>query len=218
AFRQLGEHTYLAVALAGLMAITVLLISTAYRRIIEEFPSGGGGYVVATKLLGERAGVLSGSALLVDYVLTITISIAAAGDALFSFLPAGWHGIKLPVEIVLVLLLTTLNIRGVRESVLTLLPVFLLFLVTHALIIGGGILGHLPEMGRTAANVRTGFDTGMTTLGLGGMLVIFLRAFSLGGGTYTGIEAVSNGIPIMREPKVETGKRTMIYMGVSLAV
>ena len=218
AFKQLGEHRYLAVALAALMAATVLIISAAYRRIIEEFPTGGGGYVVATKLLGDRAGVVSGSALLVDYVLTITISIAAAGDALFSFLPAGWHGIKLPVEIVLVLLLTTLNIRGVRESVLTLLPVFLLFLVTHALIIGGGILGHLPEMGRTAANVRTGFDTGMTTLGLGGMLVIFLRAFSLGGGTYTGIEAVSNGIPIMREPKVETGKRTMIYMGVSLAV
>src|SRR5256885_14766981 len=69
AFRALGEHTYLAVALAGLMAVTVLLISAAYRRIIEEFPSGGGGYVVASKLLGERAGVVSGSALLVDYVL-----------------------------------------------------------------------------------------------------------------------------------------------------
>lgn len=218
AFRQLGAHRYLAVALAALMAVTVLLISAAYRRIIEEFPTGGGGYVVATKLLGDRAGVVSGSALLVDYVLTITISIAAAGDALFSFLPPGWHGVKLPVEIGLVLLLTTLNIRGVRESVLALLPVFLLFLVTHALIIGGGILGHLPEMGRTAASVQNGFRGGMTTLGLGGMVVIFLRAFSLGGGTYTGIEAVSNGIPIMREPKVETGKRTMVYMGASLAV
>jgi len=218
AFKQLGQHRYLAVALAALMATTVLIISAAYRRIIEEFPTGGGGYVVATKLLGDRAGVVSGSALLVDYVLTITISIAAAGDALFSFLPPGWHGVKLPVEIFLVLLLTTLNIRGVRESVLTLLPVFLLFLVTHALIIGGGIVGHLPEMGRTAASVRSGFAGGMTTLGLGGMLVIFLRAFSLGGGTYTGIEAVSNGIPIMREPKVETGKRTMVYMGASLAV
>jgi amino acid transporter len=218
AFKQLGAHRYLAVALAALMAATVLIISAAYRRIIEEFPTGGGGYVVATKLLGDRAGVVSGSALLVDYVLTITISIAAAGDALFSFLPPAWHGAKLAVEIALVLMLTTLNIRGVRESVLALLPVFLLFLVTHALIIGGGILGHLPEMGRTAESVRSGFGNGMATLGLGGMLVIFLRAFSLGGGTYTGIEAVSNGIPIMREPKVETGKRTMIYMGASLAV
>jgi amino acid transporter len=218
AFKQLGEQRYLAVALAALMAATVLLISAAYRRIIEEFPSGGGGYVVATKLLGDRAGVVSGSALLVDYVLTITISVAAAGDALFSFLPPGWTGVKLPVEIGLILLLSTLNIRGVKESVITLLPVFVLFLITHALVIGGGILGHLPELPATAREVRSGFEGGVATLGLGGLILIFLRAFSLGGGTYTGIEAVSNGIPIMREPKVETGKRTMVYMGVSLAI
>jgi len=218
AFKQLGEHSYLAVALAVLMAATVLLISTAYRRIIEEFPTGGGGYVVATKLLGERAGVLSGSALLVDYVLTITTSIAAAGDALFSFLPPEWQATKLPTEVGLILLLTVLNIRGVRESVLALLPVFLLFLVTHVLVIGGAILGHLPQLGATAHSVSSGFRQGAATLGIGGMLVIFLRAYSLGGGTYTGIEAVSNGLPIMREPKVETGKRTMVYMGISLAI
>ena len=102
AFRTLGEHTYLAVALAALMSTTVLVISAAYSRIIEEFPHGGGGYVVATKLLGARAGVVSGSALLVDYVLTIAISIAAAGDALFSFLPFSWHVSKLPVELALI--------------------------------------------------------------------------------------------------------------------
>ncbi|HEV8150080.1 MAG TPA: APC family permease [Gemmatimonadales bacterium] len=217
AFKQLGAQRYLAVALAVLMAITVLLISTAYRRIIEEFPTGGGGYVVATKLLGERAGVLSGSALLVDYVLTITISIAAAGDALYSFLPPAWHGAKFPTEIGFILVLTVLNIRGVRESVLALLPVFLLFLLTHLLVIGGAIIGHLPVMGDTARTVGVGFREGAATLGIGGMLIIFLRAYSLGGGTYTGIEAVSNGLPIMREPRVETGKRTMVYMGVSLA-
>src|ERR1043165_5751570 len=216
AFRQLGRHTYLAVALAMLMATTVLLISAAYRRIIEEFPSGGGGYVVATKLLGERAGLVSGSALLVDYVLTITISIAAAGDALFSFFPE-WQAAKWPTEVVLVLLLTRRKLRGVKESVLALMPVFLLFIVTHALVIGGGILGHLPELGATARGVSSGFREGAATLGLGGMLLLFLRAYSLGGGTYTGIEAVSNGLPIMREPRVETGKRTMIYMGASLA-
>src|SRR5712672_2087201 len=87
AFRTLGEHTYLAVVLAAMMAGTVVLISAAYSRLIEEFPTGGGGYLVATKLLGEKAGVVSGCALLVDYVLTITVSIAAAGDALFSFIP-----------------------------------------------------------------------------------------------------------------------------------
>lgn len=218
AFRALGAHTYLALALAALMAGTVLLISAAYRRIIEEFPSGGGGYVVATKLLGERAGVVSGSALLVDYVLTITTSLAAAGDALFSFLPPAWAGARMPAEIVLLLLLTGMNIRGVRESVLALLPVFLLFLVTHALVIGGGILAHLPELGHTLGSVRQGYHEGLSTLGLMGLALIFLRAYSLGGGTYTGIEAVSNGLPIMREPRVQTGKRTMVYMAVSLAI
>jgi amino acid transporter len=217
AFKALQGHTYLAVALAALMATTVLLISAAYRRIIEEFPSGGGGYVVASSLLGASVGVVSGSALLVDYVLTITISIAAAGDALFSFLPLGWHGAKLGVEFGFILLLTTLNIRGVRESVITLLPVFLLFLVTHVLLIGWGIVGHLPQLPATSEAVREGFARGTATLGIGGLLLLFMRAYSLGGGTYTGIEAVSNGLPIMREPKVETGKRTMLYMGTSLA-
>jgi amino acid transporter len=217
AFKQLGEHRYLAVVLAVLMACTVLLISAAYRRIIEAFPTGGGGYVVATKLLGARAGVVSGSALLVDYVLTITISIAAAGDALFSFLPASTAGLKFPAEVVLILGLIVLNIRGVKESVLSLLPVFLLFLVTHAVLIVWAIVGHLPQLGHTAREVAAGFHHGAATLGFGGMLVVFLRAYSLGGGTYTGIEAVSNGLPIMREPKAETGKRAMIYMGVSLA-
>lgn len=217
AFRQLGEHRYLAVALAVLMATTVLLISAAYRRIIEAFPSGGGGYVVATKLLGERAGLVSGAALLVDYVLTITISIAAAGDALFSFLPAGTGSAKFAVEVLLILGLVVLNIRGVKESVLALLPVFLLFVITHLVLIVASVALHLPELSATASSVAGGFQEGAATIGIGGMLVIFLRAYSLGGGTYTGIEAVSNGLPIMREPRAETGKRTMIYMGASLA-
>ena len=81
AYKALGSHTYMAVLLALLTGITVFIISAAYRRIIEEFPHGGGGYVVASKLLGKPWGVISGSALLVDYILTITVSIAAAGDA-----------------------------------------------------------------------------------------------------------------------------------------
>src|SRR5438874_6187223 len=100
AFKQLGEHAYLSIGLAALMAMTVLIISAGYSRIIEAFPHGGGGYVVATKLLGRRLGLVSGCALLVDYVLTITVSIAAAGDALFSlgFIPASLQTWKVPVE------------------------------------------------------------------------------------------------------------------------
>src|SRR5437773_5624079 len=95
AFRQLGEHAGLAVFLALATAATVFIISYGYSRIIERFPSGGGGYVVATQLLGKRVGVVSGAALLVDYVLTITISIAAGAQAIFSFLPASWQHVHL---------------------------------------------------------------------------------------------------------------------------
>ena len=217
AFKTLGSHTYLAIGLALLTGITVFIISAAYRGIIEAFPHGGGGYVVATKLLGKPAGVVSGSALLVDYVLTITVSIAAAGDVIFSFLPLGLAGLKLPIEVIFIIGLSTLNIRGVRESAIALAPIFLIFVFSHAAIIVGGILGHAQAIPRVASSVSTGFHTGVSTLGLGGMVLLFIHAYSLGGGTYTGIEAVSNGLPIMREPRVQTAKRTMLYMAVSLA-
>jgi len=217
AFRTLGGHTFLALGLAALTAVTVLVISATYSRIIEKFPHGGGGYVVATKLLGPKAGVVSGSALLVDYVMTIAISIAAAGDALFSFLPTGWHGFKLPAEVLLVSALTVLNLRGVRESVLTLVPIFLLFLLTHALLILGGLAACPTSLPSALGAARSDFHQGLSVLGAGGLLLLFIHAYSLGGGTYTGIEAVSNGLAIMREPRVRTAQRTMIYMGISLA-
>jgi len=217
AFKTLGSHKYLAVALAVMMATTVLVISAAYRRIIEAFPHGGGGYLVATKLLGPPAGVVSGCALLVDYVLTVTVSIAAAGDVIFSFLPVSLAGQKLPLEIFFILGLTALNIRGVRESAIALTPIFLTFVITHAAVIVGGLAARAPELGSTAREVASGFQGGLGTLGLGGMALLFVHAYSLGGGTYTGIEAVSNGLPIMREPRARTAKRTMVYMAVSLA-
>ncbi len=221
AFRALlhgGDHRYLAVALAVATGLTVFIISYAYSRIIEHFPSGGGGYVVATRLLGKRAGVVSGSALIVDYVLTISTSVASGADALFSNLPASWHGSKLGVELFAILVLVFLNLRGVRESVLVLTPIFLTFLVLHATLIGGALLEHVGRVGQVAHEVTTGFGEGYAELGAWGLFLLFARAYSLGGGTYTGIEAVSNGLGIMREPRVQTGKRTMVYMATSLAI
>jgi len=217
-FRTLGQHTYLAIPLALLTMTTVFVISYAYSRIIEQFPHGGGGYIVATAILGPKAGVVSGAALLVDYVLTITVSIAAAGDALFSFLPPESHGFKLPAEVLLILGLTTINIRGLKESILMLMPIFILFLATHVLLIGGGVLGHGTQLTRLAGDLHGDFRAGLSTLGFGGMLLLFMHAYSMGGGTYTGIEAVSNGLSIMREPRVQTARRTMIYMAISLAL
>ncbi|CAG1773005.1 partial Potassium transporter KimA, partial [uncultured bacterium] len=152
AFRAVGSHTYLLLGLAAITAFTVIVISIAYSRVIEHFPSGGGGYVVATKLLGERAGVVSGCALLVDYMLTIAISIAATGDALASFLPPQWAAWKLPAEALLIGVMIILNLRGVRESVLVLAPIFVLFVVTHVVLVVGGFFAHARQLPGTLSN------------------------------------------------------------------
>jgi amino acid transporter len=233
AFKELKDHRYLAVALALATALTVTVLSMSYSRIIEHFPGGGGGYVVATKLLGPWPGLTSGCALLVDYVLTITVSVAAAGDALFSFfgsIPAEqfarlewWEKLehaqtwKLPSEFALIGLLIWLNLRGVKESVQVLMPIFIVFLLTHAFVIFGGMIFHARDIGPRAVDIGEGFAGGYRELGLLGLAALFLRAYSMGGGTYTGIEAVSNSMPILREPRVATAKRTMVYLAVSLA-
>lgn len=217
-FRQLGEHRGLAVLLALAMVATVFIISYGYSRIIEQFPTGGGGYLVASKVLGGPAGLSAGSALLVDYVLTITISIAAGADAIFSFLPARWHAFELPFAFAGVLLLTVMNLRGVKESVTTIAPIFALFIVTHAILLIVGIGGHIPELPRVTSEVRANVGETLGVLGIFGTLKLLMHAYSLGGGTYTGIEAVSNGVGIMREPRVQTAKRTMVMMATSLAI
>jgi amino acid transporter len=217
AYRALGAHTYLAVLLGLATAFTVFIISYSYSRIIEHFPYGGGGYIVATHMLGEKAGVISGSALLVDYVLTITLSIAACVDALFSYMPLSFHQYKVPVAIFLCLILIILNIRGVKESIMVMAPIFIVFVVTHLVMLLDSIFTHSDLFVPLANNFKTGIQQDVSTIGFMGILMLFLRAYSLGGGTYTGIEAVSNGMQIMREPRVNTGKRTMAYMAGSLA-
>jgi amino acid transporter len=218
AFLALGNHPFLSIFIAGASALTVFLISASYSQIIELFPSGGGGYLVASKLLSPSVGMISGCALLVDYVLTITISIASGADAVFSFLPKEWLGFKLEFAMLGVVLLMILNLRGVKESVIPLVPVFLTFVLTHLFIIFYTIFIHisqLPDVMRTV-----GEEVAKTHLELGfwGMLFLLMKAYSTGAGTYTGIEAVSNGLSILREPKVKTGRLTMTYMAISLSV
>lgn len=217
AYLALGQHFYLALPLAILMAVTVFVISASYSQIIELFPTGGGGYLVATKLLGPKAGLVSGSALVVDYMLTITISIASSADALFSFLPGWLHDYKIFADVLFIIALILLNLRGVKESVLVLLPIFLLFIVMHAVAISLGVFLHLDVLPVVATNSYNEAAGDLQRLGVLATLAILLHAYSLGGGTYTGIEAVSNGLQVLREPRVQTGKKTMLYMAVSLA-
>src|SRR5262249_28027522 len=137
-------------------ALTVYVISYAYSRVIEHFPHGGGGYLVATKLLGERAGLVSGCALLVDYILTIAISVATGVNALFALLPPVLASYRFEAQLVIVAGLIVLNLRGVKESVKVLTPIFLCFLVTHAVLILGTVGPHVSNIGGVAHDVRTG--------------------------------------------------------------
>jgi amino acid transporter len=217
-FLALQGHTHLSIFIALGSALTIFVISAGYSQIIELFPAGGGGYLVASKLLSPSVGMLSGCALLIDYVLTITISVASGADALFSFLPVGWHSFKFEFAIFGVLLLTLLNLRGIKESVVPLVPIFLAFVLTHAFVIVYALLMHLRNFPEVLGSTIIDIHKTHSEVGLLGMIFLLLRAYSLGAGTYTGIEAVSNGLPILREPKVKTGKRTMAYMAISLAI
>ena len=217
AFSALKGHTYLAIFVALASALTIFVISRSYSQIIELFPSGGGGYLVASKLLSPTLGMISGCALLIDYVLTITLSVASGADALFSFLPPAWHSFKLEFAVCGVVVLIILNLRGVKESVMPLVPIFLIFLITHAFAILYGIGTHLMNFREVAAGTVLEVQKSHSEIGLIGMVLLMLRAYSMGAGTYTGIEAVSNGLPILREPKVQTAKRTMTYMAASLS-
>jgi len=218
AFLALEGNDFLAIPLAILTAVTVIIIAASYMRIIERFPAGGGGYVVATKLLGPGAGLVSGSALLVDYVLTVAISLASCTDQLFSVLPAHYQLVKLPFTFLLLGILTLLNLRGVRESVAIISPIFLLFILTHAAGLITGIAASGSKIPIEVEHLRAQSTVAAQQIGWVGLLMILFRAFTLGGGTYTGIEAVSNGVPMLREPKVETAKITMRYMAASLAL
>ncbi len=217
-YKALGQFTGLAPIIALMCIGTIAIICASYRQIIELFPSGGGGYLVASKLLSAKAGLVSGSALLVDYVLTIAISIASGADALFSILPPQYYEWKLTFACLGIGLLTLINLRGVRESVALFAPIFFCFVITHAIAIFAVIGVHLFDLGEIVARTGGQVREANSTLGLLGIGALLLRAFSMGAGTYTGIEAVSNGLPVLRDPKVETGKRTMTLMGISLAV
>ncbi len=217
AFRALGGHTSIALFLAVATAITVIIISYSYTKIIEHFPHGGGGYVVATKLLGNSWGVISGSALIVDYVLTITVSVASGTAQVFSFLPLEWHHNIIYANTFVIFILILMNLRGVKESISVLVPIFLIFVVTHLIVIFGSFFVHIDNLGEVTKAVSDDLSNSASTLGIGGMFLLFANAYSRGAGTYTGIEAVSNGLQIMREPKVKTAKKTMFYMASSLA-
>ncbi|HZZ20042.1 MAG TPA: APC family permease [Opitutaceae bacterium] len=217
-FKALVGNTHLSLFVALASVVTIVAICASYSQIISLFPTGGGGYLVASKLLSPATGVVSGCALLIDYVLTVTISVASGSDALFSLFPESAQHWKLLFGIVGVLGLTIINLRGVKESVMIWVPIFGVFVVTHVFVIGYALFTHASGLSGIATATSHEVHAVSASVGWFGLMALLLKSYSMGAGTYTGIEAVSNGLPILREPRVKTGRRTMVYMGVSLAL
>jgi len=200
----------------GLAVVVVLVVVVAsYRQNVHAYPSGGGDYEVATTNLGPRAGVGVASALLVDYALTVAVSISSASQFAASAVP-GLRGHEVAFALGLVALLTVANLRGVRESATFFaLPTYLFMLAVGGLAVTGFVrwlLGDLPAAESAGLEVvpLDGYSQGL--VGLGGALLV-LRAFASGSAALTGVEAISNGVPSFRKPKSRNAATTLLMLG-----
>lgn len=192
-----------------LVLLTALILS--YRQIIFAYPHGGGAYVVSKQNLGIFPGLIAGGSLLVDYILTVAVSVSAGTDAITSAFPS-LHEHKVIIAVVFVILLTLLNLRGVTESATILAYPVYLFVMALFLLIAVGLyniaMGHVPP--ELHAPVGTPV-AGMT-------LFLILRAFASGSSALTGVEAISNAIPNFKEPAPNNAAKTLLAMGTLLAI
>lgn len=217
ALHQSG-HEPLIIWLALITALTVLVISLAYVQIIRLFPNGGGGYKAATRLVHPYAGLLSGSALVVDYSLTIAISVAAASDAMFNLAPHDWLQYK-PFALAGGMgILLFLNLRGVRESVMVLAPIVFGFLIIHVVLIAMGLAAKSDVLVERVVQAEQHVGGVVQKDGLWALIAVIATAYAAGAGTYTGIEALSENAHNLKAPRAQTGARAMALIAVSLAV
>ncbi len=213
-----GGHEPLVLWLALITALTVVIISLAYVQIIRLFPNGGGGYKAATRLVHPYAGLLSGSALVVDYSLTIAISVAAASDAMFNLMPIEWLQYKPFVLAGGLGLLLFINLRGVKESVTILAPIVFGFLIIHVALIGMGLMAKSDDLVERVVEAEKHVETVVADQGLWALIAIMATAYAAGAGTYTGIEALSENAQYLKPPRAQTGARAMALIAVSLGV
>jgi amino acid transporter len=196
------------VAAAVVMLLIVVVLS--YRQIIKAYPSGGGDFEVTQKNLGEVPSVIVAAALLVDYVLTVSVSIASGVDNIISAVP-GLNPWRVELAVGFVILIVIVNLRGVREaSTVFAIPTYV-FIGSVIVMIGTGLvrmlLGDAPVAASAAYTVQA------ESLSQAAMVLLILRAFSSGCSALTGVEAVSNGVPAFRVPKIRNAKTTLAMMG-----
>ncbi len=223
------DEIFIMLALAGAsayvwswkIAIAVALVMAAvlasYRQNVHAYPSGGGDYEVATVNLGRRAGMTVASALLVDYVLTVAVSISSGAQYAAGAIPAlGGH--EATVASIAVVVLAAMNLRGIRESgTFFAFPTYAFMLAILGMCAYGFLrlaAGDLPDVESAALSITPDPDVGevdsLTTLGL---LFLLARAFSSGCAALTGVEAISNGVPAFRRPKSKNAATTLLMLG-----
>lgn len=197
------------IAIGVLILLAALILS--YRQIIFAYPHGGGAYVVSKENLGVLPGLIAGGSLLVDYILTVAVSVSAGTDAITSAFPS-LHPYNVIIAVAFVVLITTLNLRGVTESASVFaLPVYL-FILALFILIGVGVYNILT--GHVSPSLHTPIGTPVAGISL----FLLLRAFASGCTALTGVEAISNAIPNFKEPAPRNAAKTLLAMGTILAL
>jgi amino acid transporter len=197
------------IAIGVLFLLTALILS--YRQIIFAYPHGGGAYVVSKENLGVNPGLIAGGSLLVDYILTVAVSVSAGTDAITSAFP-NLHNYNVLIACILVIFLTILNLRGITESASVLAYPVYLFVVALFILIGVGIYNIIT--GNVSPDLHSPIGTPVTGI----TLFLLLRAFASGSSALTGVEAISNAIPNFKDPGPKNAARTLMAMGLLLAI
>lgn len=194
----------------GIVVLILLAsLTISYRQVIHAYPQGGGAYMVTTENLSPKAGLISGGSLLVDYMLTVAVSVSSGADAITSAIPA-LHPYNLHISIVLVLALMLMNLRGLRESAVSLMIPVYLFIASTVFLIGFGLLQLL--LGNLSYHATAPIGKSIS----GVSLVLLLRAFTSGSASLTGVEAISNSVPFFKTPKAENAAKTLAIMAAIL--
>ncbi|HKX71623.1 MAG TPA: APC family permease, partial [Acidimicrobiales bacterium] len=210
----------LVVPITGAMLVVLGLLIISYRETIKEYPSAGGAYLVTRDNFGIVPAQLAGAALLIGYILTVAVSVAAGSAALASSVSAlaPW---RVPLSLGFIALIAFGNLRGVRESGRIFAAPTYFFMANMAALLGLGVVryftGDLPVAGEHAGGMVEFGDEG-TGLLLGASAFVIAKAFASGGAAVTGVEAISNGVPAFRRPEWRNARQTLVVMGSGLAV
>ena len=205
------KSVWVGVVVACVLAVVVL----SYRQTVHAYPSGGGDYEVVTTNLGPSWGLLVASALLVDYVLTVAVSISSGANYLTTIFP-GLRGSEVPIAVGLIIFLTLVNLRGTREAGTAFaIPTYAYMIAIAVMIIVGFVrlfMGNLPMADSAAYDIHAASTHLDGLTGLGGVFLL-MRAFSSGCAALTGVEAISNGVPNFKRPKSRNAGITLLMLG-----